>query len=276
MSNNNSIINDEEDDYMSTAILEQAAEMDKKLRTKTYSERRREQLREQQKKAYIKPRKQLEQEAREQGLQKKMTDDNKGMKMMLKMGFKQGSALGKESQVGIHEPLGVQLKQDRSGLGMDSLLKRKRDEQAQEELEKRKKLDMDPEQFRELMATKAKKGKRSRQINAAAHLCKERDESKGINANILWVLIPKKSEDQEEEEDQDEYQENKETTNENDHGIYPDEEMEELKSLPLDDQLTKIVDYLRTQHNYCFWCAAQYENENDLDTHCPGLTEEEH
>jgi hypothetical protein len=78
----------DDDDYMSGAILEQATQYEKK-RQKTYSERRQEHLREQQRKAYIKPQRELEEEKRQEGLKKQLEEDNKGMRMMMKMGFKQ-------------------------------------------------------------------------------------------------------------------------------------------------------------------------------------------
>lgn len=78
----------DDDDYMSGAILEQATQYENK-RQKTYSERRQEHLREQQRKAYIKPQRELEEERRQEGLKKQLEEDNKGMRMMMKMGFKQ-------------------------------------------------------------------------------------------------------------------------------------------------------------------------------------------
>jgi hypothetical protein len=70
------------------------------------------------------------------------------------------------------------VKLDRGGIGIDTARKRKLAEAEQEELERQKKLDMDPELYREHMAEKAKEGKRSRQIVAAAHLCEKKDLEK--------------------------------------------------------------------------------------------------
>lgn len=67
---------------------------------------------------------------------------------------------------------------DRGGIGIDTARKRKLAEEEQEELERQKKLDMDPVLYREHMAEKAKEGKRSRQIVAAARLCETKDLEK--------------------------------------------------------------------------------------------------
>jgi hypothetical protein len=74
----------EEDDYMSLKFLEESEEK-KEL---SYLEKRKKALREQEKRAYIKPRRVLEEEARQEGLQKELDEKNKGMKMLMKMGFK--------------------------------------------------------------------------------------------------------------------------------------------------------------------------------------------
>lgn len=78
----------DEEDYMSLKFLEEAKSFENENKKESYSERRKRQLREQQQKAYIKPRHILEQEERERGLQTSVDNDNKGMKMLMKMGFK--------------------------------------------------------------------------------------------------------------------------------------------------------------------------------------------
>lgn len=68
----------------------------------------------------------LEADAREEGLQTALTADNKGFAMLARMGYKAGQSLGKQRSeaaatgavaVGIVEPIGIQLKTDRGGLG---------------------------------------------------------------------------------------------------------------------------------------------------------------
>ena len=49
-------------------------------------------------KNYTKPRKQLEQERRTEGLQSAIGTSNKGFAMLQKMGYKPGMALGKEGK----------------------------------------------------------------------------------------------------------------------------------------------------------------------------------
>lgn len=77
----------EEEDYMSEKYLIQAEQQEKK-QPQTYSERRKQATREHERKAYIAPRAQMEQKAREEGLKQSVSEDNKGMQMLMKMGFK--------------------------------------------------------------------------------------------------------------------------------------------------------------------------------------------
>lgn len=250
---------------MSTKYLETAQAFESK-RKETYSERRKKQLRQQQEKAYIKPRAQLEQEEREKGLQKQVDEQNKGMKMLMKMGFKKGMALGQQPG-GIVEPIQVDLKAGRSGIGMDTQLK-KRAREAEEE-EARKRVDIDPEDYRGIMAQKAKDHQYTRYITAAVSVCEKLDEENEVKSNILWTLKPFQPNEEEEEEKVEKEEEEKEPE-------YPIEMVEKLKALSLEHQLEALVKYLRDTYFYCFWCRAKYTDQQDLDDNCPGTEEDDH
>ena len=70
-----------------------------------------------------KPVKQLEAERREEGLSSAITSDNKGFSMLAKMGYKQGDAIGRASSSGIVEPIPIQVKTNRAGLGREAAIK---------------------------------------------------------------------------------------------------------------------------------------------------------
>lgn len=264
-------MSDEEDDYMSLKFLENAQEFEEKKRKETsYTERRKKQLREQEKKGYIKPRAQLEQEEREKGLQTAVNEENKGMKMLMKMGFKQGSALGKG---GIVEPIKVDLKAGRQGIGMETQLKKRMREEEEEEA--RKRVDIDPEDYRNIMAKKAKDNQYSRYLNAAVSICEKLDGESEIKSNILWTLRSIQPENIEEESNVEESN-IKEEKEKEEEPIYPEEQVEKLKSLDIKDQLELITTYLRNTYFYCFWCRAKYEDINDIEANCPGTEEDDH
>ncbi|KAI1455712.1 hypothetical protein F4805DRAFT_264266 [Annulohypoxylon moriforme] len=53
-----------------------------------------------------------------------------------------------------------------------------------------------------------------------------------------------------------------------------DPELDEFNALEVEERLRKLVEYLRKEYNYCFWCKCDYPDET-MDG-CPGLTEEDH
>ncbi|KAI1143446.1 hypothetical protein F5Y05DRAFT_368588 [Hypoxylon sp. FL0543] len=53
-----------------------------------------------------------------------------------------------------------------------------------------------------------------------------------------------------------------------------DPELEEFNALEVEERLRRLVEYLRREHNYCFWCKFGYPDETMEG--CPGLTEEDH
>ncbi|KAI8632057.1 putative G-patch domain protein [Xylariaceae sp. FL1651] len=53
-----------------------------------------------------------------------------------------------------------------------------------------------------------------------------------------------------------------------------DPELDEFNALEADERLRRLVEYLRNEHKYCFWCKFAYPD--DAMEGCPGLTEEDH
>ncbi|KAF9097146.1 hypothetical protein BGX29_008199 [Mortierella sp. GBA35] len=191
---------EEEEDYMSEAFLNSlVAETTKtKKSNMTYSERRRQKeldhLSNLPKKLHVR-----EKEAREEGLEKEIGEENKGMAMLLKMGFKKGGTLGvskpspdptatsssAESSGGsisastssaLRAPLAIQIKQGRGGLGMDTSRKR----QAEEELQKQEQEvhRVFDEGYRGQKRDQFEQEKRKRQLGAARGICMRLDAKK--------------------------------------------------------------------------------------------------
>ncbi|EPE05578.1 g-patch domain containing protein [Ophiostoma piceae UAMH 11346] len=53
-----------------------------------------------------------------------------------------------------------------------------------------------------------------------------------------------------------------------------DEELAEFDALPTQERLQQVVDWMRLNRRYCFWCKHKYPSD-DLDG-CPGSTEADH
>lgn len=103
----------------------------------------------------MKPNKMLEQERRDEGLGIAISSKNKGFEMLAKMGYKQGQAIGKSSQ-GILEPIGIDIKSDRGGLGREAALKQLREHRQLIRLKRGNEgIVVSAEEFRKRMTQKA-------------------------------------------------------------------------------------------------------------------------
>ncbi|CAK7215250.1 hypothetical protein SCUCBS95973_002418 [Sporothrix curviconia] len=60
----------------------------------------------------------------------------------------------------------------------------------------------------------------------------------------------------------------------NDDGQGRDEELDEFNALEPKERLQQVVDWMRQNRRYCFWCKYTYP-DNDLEG-CPGPAEEDH
>lgn len=128
---NTGVGDDEEEDYMNMIIAEPTKPNEKE----TYTQRRMRKERESEARGRVKSKAERaadEAAAREAALSKSLLSDlgttstNKGLAMMAKMGFKPGVALGSKDNVGARtEPIGISMKEDRGGIGLDTEKKRK-------------------------------------------------------------------------------------------------------------------------------------------------------
>lgn len=53
-----------------------------------------------------------------------------------------------------------------------------------------------------------------------------------------------------------------------------DDELDEFNALELTERLRLVLEYLRSQHHYCFWCKTSFPDS--AMEGCPGITEEDH
>ncbi|KAF9583330.1 hypothetical protein BGW38_009742 [Lunasporangiospora selenospora] len=200
MSDSNSV--EDEEDYMSEAFLDNLVkghnEKEKKDVTPTYSQRRRqkelEHLANLPKKRHV-----LEKEAREKGLDTAIADDNKGMAMLLKMGFKQAAtdteitnddgsknaqaaSEGSDSSTVLRVPLEIQVRQGRGGLGLEMERKRHAEEDLQRQEEKTRRIY--DEEFRGQKNSEFLSAKWKRQLGAAVSICMRLDVEKATKAGF--------------------------------------------------------------------------------------------
>jgi hypothetical protein len=165
---------DEEDDYLNMTFGE--PEQPKK---ETSIQRIARQKREAALRARVKPRAELETEAaaaREAALAKSLDESNKGFKMLAKMGFK-GGALGKDRPDARVEPIAVEMKEGRSGIGLDSEKKRKFREEMEKQQVETKRTKVDEGDFRERTRLEQQQKRLDSQVLNAMKVAERLDEA---------------------------------------------------------------------------------------------------
>ncbi|ROT69733.1 hypothetical protein C7M84_012055 [Penaeus vannamei] len=175
---------EEEIDYMSEDFLAQcvgnndvrpgllfshsskrSAQIEKQRKNKNESNRER-----------FKPVKQVQQERLQEGLNTALDSSNKGFAMLQKMGYKPGSSLGKQGQ-GKLEPVAVELKADRVGLGWQEMISehRKKQQEIKRQKQEKHKKEIDPEQFRARMRSQQQEKLINADLMKSQRICHQMD-----------------------------------------------------------------------------------------------------
>ncbi|KAI9877793.1 MAG: hypothetical protein M1823_007048 [Watsoniomyces obsoletus] len=242
--------------------------------------------------------------------------------MMAALGYKSGTALGAtrpseyngQADTRLLVPVGLELKEGRSGIGADAEKKRKfREELAakEEDLKKRK---VDEGDFRERQQKEREDNRMEGQVFGAMKVCEglaeegetgskqpptsKRHKKPLSRVHVLWRSLVKQRALQERDrrmrydlhqslsrrptyDDPDEDRDDKiamgkklELEEEDLELDLEDEELDAFEGLHVADRLQKLVSYLREEWNYCFWCKYRYPNASMEG--CPGTTEEDH
>jgi len=114
-----------------------------------------------------------------------INESNKGFQMLVKMGYKKGTGLGKES-TGIQEPLALLIKEDRSGIG------NKRDQLETERIDPKKRKLEDAKKEELFKSSSKEKGDTKKSIKTMTkiitQICPQLDEQK---KNYLKSTTPK-------------------------------------------------------------------------------------
>ncbi|KAJ8936449.1 hypothetical protein NQ314_012311 [Rhamnusium bicolor] len=251
-------MSDSEDDYMSFKVLVDCQEdvrpsllFNREKRKLDMFKKKQENINKRQKTFG-----ELERENRDKGLNTAISTENKGFKLLEKMGFKPGESLGK-SKSGIKEPIDIVYKQGTSGIGRESHL---REVVAQKQQQKIKIFKHSETQFR--LANKERKNLSQirRDFFKAQKVCEELDFRSNIRdpvEDFFWTkeTIKKRRK-----------MERSETADDTDSS----DEDEEFEMYITEENLFAIIDYLRSKHLYCLYCVITGIDIEDLKENCPG------
>ncbi|KAK5941335.1 hypothetical protein PMZ80_006613 [Knufia obscura] len=311
---------DEEDDYL-TMIFE---EPDTNAKKETLTQKKRRLARQAEERSRPKSKAQLAEEERakrEAALNNSDLDkSSKGFKMMAALGYKPGGALGKDNSSNgvsapdtrLREPIGVEMKEDRGGIGADSEKKRKFREEVERKADSEKRQKVDADEFRIRQQQEREEKRREGQYYGAMKVAERLEEeelssestAKPTNSrplssyNVLWRGLVKKRllnererrmrydmdqslsrlptyDDPDEEKVDQIALSRKSQVEEVDLELdQEDKELEEFEALESHEKLDKLVLFLRDQWHYCFWCKFRYPDA-EIEG-CPGTTEEDH
>ena len=294
---------EEEDDYMTMKIPSPPSSPKKE----TLTQRRKRLQREAEARAHQPSKAELarrEAEAREAALATALPTESKGYKMMAKLGFKAGEKLGVQgNKNALTEPIALDIKEGRAGVGLDGERKRKIREEWDKREDSEKKTKVEEGDFRERIGREREEkrvegiwwggmrilegleegdqkdiDRRSKKkVNLLYRpLVKERDDQED-ERRARYDLLQSLSRDQNyadpEEDEQDRIAFGK-TERDTDGEDEVDEALEAYMAMEPKERLQKLVKYLRDQHWYCFWCKTKYQEESMEG--CPGPEEEDH
>lgn len=312
-------VEEEEDDYLTMTF----AEPDNDYKKETLTQKKKRLAREAEERSRPKSKAQIAEEERakrDAALNSANIDQSsKGFKMMAALGYKAGTALGKDmksngndsSDTRLLEPIGVDMKEDRGGIGADSEKKRKFREEVERKQDSEKRQKVDALEFRERQQQEREEKRKEGQFYGAMKVAERLDEettagdqttqprSRPLSSyNVLWRGLVKRRmlADRDRRirhdldhslsrlptyDDPDEEKEDKIALSRKAHIEevdleldQDDEELEAFEALPPAEKLERIVSHLREQWHYCFWCKYQYPDE--AMEGCPGKTEEDH
>lgn len=209
------------------------------------------------------------------GINKSIDSKNIGFKLLEKLGGYDGrSGLGKDGK-GISEPIMIDVsiiesskKTKKTGLGIVSELRNKAKmiKEYQDKLLNFKNDLLKDFQIRCKYNDEYKRIKKS--LKSAKNIIFELDCKEGITENVLWPIIEVIDVNTDMETAK------KEWNNNDALGIADDATEANLnESL---ESLANCLVYLRQNYQYCLYCGCKYEDIDDLNDNCPGISDEDH
>ena len=184
--------------------------------------------------------------------------ENKGYKLLEKFGYSASQGgLGKDNS-GLAVPLAVTKRaaEDRAGLGVAEMKKKIIEEKVIVESHRLEAGVKMIEGFKSDMILQQQALLSVRHLNDARKVIYELDFRSGVEDNHLWP--PDKIGDESDDTD------SKKTIR----------DVEKNQNVRV--QLAESLLYLKDIYSYCVFCGCQYESREDLESSCPGPSEEDH
>ena len=262
-----------EDDYMSMDFILNAQSFDdnrnSNINKRRKASNKRKLFTDKRDKKYEPPTKKLKvrmEEERTKGLNKPISENNIGFKLLSKMGYKNGMIIGKNNisdnkiddndrnkQIILKEPIKIKIRDKNSGLGIHEDKERRVDAISKLiKTQKKQRNDL----FKQSIRQKSKHKGLIKDIKQSMIICENLDIQNDVNlTNPIWYKEEQKK------EDKDGYDQNE------------DEDIDEVAMLTFNEcenRLNEILIYLRCKHIYCYWCGIKYKDTQEMNKLCPG------
>lgn len=169
----------------------------------------------------------------------------------MKMGYKPGHGIGK-TESGMTEPLGLEVKLNRHGLGKEAKKKeiKVKSNSISDKLDNKNMKD-----FRGRIAQKRAEQLLKADLYKSQKICEQLDMQLNLEKpREIWFWLPQENDESDDTTDSEE-----------------DDEI-----LPINEKLDILTKYLREKHFYCIWCGTTFQNTEDLRDNCPGNTRDDH
>ncbi|XP_037946230.1 G patch domain-containing protein 11-like [Teleopsis dalmanni] len=213
-------------------------------------------------------------ESLQESLKRPLQSDNKGYQLLAKMGYKPGQSLGKinvdnenESKK-LTEPIGISIKEDRSGLGRAAALKElkeKRCELIMQRLREEAGATTTAADYRKRVTEKAEERYLQTALKRCQTTCANLDmQSRISQPDIAWFWPECDTEKTDSPED--DVEETQSSASDD----------EDITQYTVAEKVDLLTSYLRTSYLFCYWCGVRYNDKNDLESNCPGLGRDEH
>jgi hypothetical protein len=241
----------EEEDYLKMNIRDSYENL-------SYTKQRTKRLNMQMLKAVVESKKCKTERELEESLSIEIPEDNKGLKILEKMGYKRGQRLGKDCD-GLPEPIKFTIKNDKAGVGKKN---GHAFETNREKMQKQIDFELKKAEFSIISKTKLQNARNEKDLATARKTCMTLDGRANKTRSAFWPPAPPA---------------NLPSID----GYCDFLQQEEIQDLDFEnqsaaDKLSTIVFYLRSCYNYCLWCSVEYDDAQDLCINCPGETKNEH
>ena len=208
--------------------------------------------------------------------------------------------MGKDN-TGRVEPIPIEIKNNRAGLGREAAIKRIKEAKAQFRLkhaEQRLKAadaihQISAQEFRDQLAKKNRTRQTENDLYKSQKACHQLDIEKGFKEPAEAWFWPARTRITDDQDDQDAIDEDNKAmdaataSTKAESGSDSDEDEDRFQEVSeaepvkeeefsTDEKLEILTGYLRSQYLYCLWCGITFSDQDEMTNQCPGATKADH